>query len=109
MKKTKKLESRSYSEKILFLIVFIVFVIYSISLLYPVFWLIVNSLKHWVDYSLDMSIGNPFAMPKTLQWGNYKDAFESINANGVNFIGMLWNSVWITFVSTMLFDVHPFG
>lgn len=102
MKKTKKLESRSYSERILFLIVFIVFVIYSISLLYPVFWLIVNSLKHWVDYSLDMSIGNPFAMPKSLQWSNYKDAFQSINANGVNFVGMLWNSVWITFASTML-------
>ncbi len=93
---------RSKGEKVLFAFVFIIFALYALSLLFPFCWLIVNSLKHYTDYQLDVASGNPFALPKTLEWGNYAYSFSKLEDRGVTFPGMVWNSLWQCFLGLFL-------
>ena len=48
------------TERVLYTVVFIIFVLYSISILYPVFWLVQSSLKEPFDYAIDIAQGKPF-------------------------------------------------
>ena len=102
MFKKKEKVRRSFSEKILFTTVFIIFSLYAITLLIPTGWLIMSSLKDPVDFFLDKTFGKPFNLPKSLCWDNYKQAFELIQHNDVTFLGMFFNSVWITVACTGL-------
>ena len=85
---------RSRGEKVLYAFVFVIFALYALSLLFSFFWLVANSLKHYTDYQLDIAAGKAFALPKTLEWGNYAYSFSKLNDRGVTFFGMVWNSIW---------------
>ena len=49
------LQKRTKGERAVYVVVFILFLIYMISMIYPFLWMFVNSLKPFVDYTLDMS------------------------------------------------------
>ena len=60
------LTKRSVAQKILFFIVGIFFVLYAVSILFPVFWLLMNSLKDSTEYALQLANFDPFALPENM-------------------------------------------
>ena len=100
-KRTKEwsiLSARSSGERILFAVVFIVFVLYSFTLIFPVLWMIVSSFKGALEYSG----GGAFDMPKEWLFENFGKAFEMLNVGKTNFFGMIFNSLWYTAIVTSL-------
>lgn len=88
---------RSKGEKVLYTIVFIILAIYAASIIYPVFWIFLSSLKARLEYSG----GNPFALPKDWLFSNYFKAIQSLTlSDGTTFLDMVWNSVWYTVLSS---------
>lgn len=88
------LKVRNKAERIVFFVVFIFFVLYAVSLIYPFLWLIIASLKTPTGYMLDMTMGRPFAFPKPWTFDNYIYAFNKMEYRGTNFFGMFFNSLW---------------
>ncbi len=69
----------SKSERIIFAVVFIVFLIYSLAFLYPLFYLGINSLHDSLDYLDMIASGNGLlTIPKQLHFENYKTAFNEL-------------------------------
>ncbi len=87
-KKTKKLKTHS---KVVNAIGFVIFAIYTFSVLGPIVWTFLNSLKDRFEYMQDV-----VSLPKQWLFSNYLDAFEVLSANGENFFGMFFNSVWLS-------------
>lgn len=73
-------------------IVYLLFAIPVVTQLYPLLWLLLYSLKT----NEEIMGGSFFALPKELQWHNYKDAYES-----GSYLKYLSNSVMVTAI-TML-------
>ena len=90
---------RSRGEKILFAIVFVIFVVYAASLIYPFIWMFLGSLKTSTEYTLDGSQGRPFAFPDAFYFGNYSYAFTAMEYEGTNLFGMFFNSIWQSAIS----------
>lgn len=91
---------KSRQEKIVYGLVFAFFVLWSVVLLYPVLWVLLNSLKTRGQYFENITpvTGNPFAFPESWQFGNYIEAFKSIQlrtATGYASLGdMIFNTLW---------------
>ena len=92
------IRGRSRVEKVIFPIVFVIFLLYAISLIYPFVWLFLNSLKG----SLEYSGGNTFALPENWKFSNYLKAFEMLNLENATFFDLIFNSIWYTLVSSVL-------
>lgn len=71
------------------LICSIIFGIYCLSLLYPIAWAFIMSLKTPGEYLLDK-----VSFPKKAQWINYIKAFTQLSAGGNNLFVMFFNSIW---------------
>jgi ABC-type glycerol-3-phosphate transport system permease component len=84
------------SERIILMVFFFLFLIYAVSLLYPVVWTFYNSLKTGRVFNADQ-----FSIPWPAYWGNFQKAWSS-TVRGVTLLQALWNSVWITGLSTIL-------
>jgi ABC-type glycerol-3-phosphate transport system permease component len=99
------LNKRTASEKIVFAIIFTVFMIYAISIIYPLIYLIINSLQDAEQYLDNISLGgNAFALPEVWHFENYTKAFSGFSM--INFKGeeiylynMLINSIWYCLTS----------
>ena len=84
-------------------VIFALFVLYAVTLLYPMIWMFLSSLKG----SLEYETGNSLDLPKRWLFSNYGLAFESLvvrNKGGgtTSFFGMVWNSVWMNGISIVL-------
>lgn len=90
---------RSKGERVIFTLVFILFTVYSATLILPFIWLFLNSLKGSLEYTTT----NSFALPERWLFSNYIEAFESLSyddgLNHTSFFGMIFNSVWYTVLS----------
>lgn len=103
IKKSKDniLNRKTTGEKIVFSIFFVLFVLYAVALLYPVFYLFVNSFEDGFIYNYNKTSGthNPFAFPETWHFENYFEAFKMYakdsNNNPVYLPMMYVNSFWI--------------
>ncbi len=85
-------------EKVLFSFLFLLFVIYSVMLIYPILWGLMSSLK-----TTDAYFENTFAFPEwPFQFSNYSDALDEITAGGMSFWGMVWNSTWFAGGSALI-------
>ena len=77
-----------------FTIVFIIFLVYAVTLIYPFLWMLMNSFKDGFDVIL-----YPFEFPKTFLWSNYSYIFnpeaDSVFAK-YNIGEMFYNSITIT-------------
>ena len=92
------LTKKTRGEKILYTIVFLVFLLQSLTLLFPVLWMIVSSFKGALEYMG----GDAFALPEVWKFSNYAQAFEVLNIGNTNFFGMIFNSLWYTIITTFL-------
>lgn len=90
-------KKKSTSERVILIIMFVIFLIYGFTLLFPLIWAFYNSFKPPVEYDKDS-----FALP--IQWtvDNYQKVFTSIEANGTNIFTSLLNSIWMSALSTFL-------
>ncbi len=91
----------SRAEKIVLWITFAIFAFYSISLLYPVFWLIVNSLKTGAEFG-----GNPMGFPQSFHLKNYTEAF-TLTVGRTKILGMFVNSVILVVGCTVVSVLMP--
>lgn len=85
------------SETVVYTVVWIFLAIWAVLLLYPVFWLILNSLKPTDQYYDNIFYAKPFEFPTEWVFTNYIDAFNNISLSGqtqANFFTMLFNSLW---------------
>ncbi len=96
-RKNKNKVIRSTSEKICHEIVFLIFVLYSITLLYPFFFLLINSFK---TSQIEM-IMNPLGFPSSFSFKSYQQAFNRMNI-GEMFFNTVTLSVGQTFVTMSL-------
>ncbi len=86
---------RNTGEKILFLIAGIILGVWCLSLLFPYVWLIINSLESMVRFN--DNIGKVLTFPTVPIFKNYIDAFTLLNDGDTSFLGMFWNSIWLSF------------
>lgn len=86
----------SKEEKIVLSIVGVFFAIYSLTLLYPFLWAFINSFKSGPEY-----YENPYAFPMEFNFNNFVKAF-SLQVRGTGLLGLLFNSVWMTLLATVL-------
>ena len=95
------LYQRSKGEKVLFGIVFVLFFLYAASLIFPLLWLLINSLQDRTIYEVNLALGNAFGFPTALHWENYSYAFTQLSYNGANIFTMFFNSIWYTLAYTL--------
>lgn len=93
------LYKRSVGEKILFSIVFVLFLLYAISLLYPLAWLVINSFQDSMSFEMNKVLGDITRFPEKLVGVNYLKALEELNYNNSNMFQMFFNSIWFTVLS----------
>jgi raffinose/stachyose/melibiose transport system permease protein/N-acetylglucosamine transport system permease protein len=77
--------------------VFIFFSLYAVSIIFPFVWAFIGSLKTDDEYYEKV-----FALPKEWLFSNYKRAFEEFEINKTKMMGMIGNSVWLTFSGTFV-------
>lgn len=85
---------RNGREKILFGVVVVIFIIYSVTLLYPLFFLIQNSFKTAAEYAIDIALKRAYKFPEELIFSNYAQAFSKIKYKDYTLLTMFWNSTW---------------
>ena len=98
MKDKSILTQRSGTEKVLYLLIAIIFSIYALILVFPFVWLFVQSFGNYLTYNYDAFSVNSatfFYVPKEWHYKNYLEAFSLLKtSDGVTFFGMLGNSLW---------------
>lgn len=95
------LYQRSKGEKILYAFIFLLFFLYAASLVFPLLWLLMNSLQDRTLYELNQIYGKAFVFPTELHWENYSYAFTQLTYNDANIFMMFFNSVWYTLAYTL--------
>lgn len=98
IKRYKRKINKTISERVVFSIVFLLFVIYALMLVYPVVWGLMSSLKDIEGYW-----DNMFGLPSfPLRFSNYRDAIKEITEGGMSFLNMGWNSIWFSAGSAII-------
>ncbi len=100
-KRSNKIK-RGKGESVFMWIMFALFLFYALSVILPFLWMIMNSLKSNGEF-----FENWNSFPSRLKFENYADAFEKINYNGTNLIGMFFNSVILTAENTLAAVIFP--
>jgi len=90
-------KKKSVGEKVTLSIMFVVFLIYGFSLLFPLIWAFYNSFKTTTDYDMDS-----FRLPLVWTFKNYEEAFTTAAAGKTNIPMAIFNSIWMSIVSTFL-------
>ena len=98
------MERRSGGEKVLYIIVFIIFSLQTFTMFFVVWWLFNNSLKDPFEYS---RLENSLQLPNKLLFGNYASAFKTLNAGETTFFEMILNSLYYTAVTSLLGSFCP--
>lgn len=95
------LRKRTVGEKIIFAVIFVLFVVYALVLIVPILWLLINSFKSNLEYYDSISNATPFAWPKNFKFLNYAKAFSMFQYGDSTFWDMLFNSVWYVLIVTV--------
>jgi ABC transporter, permease protein len=88
---------RSIPDKIIFSVVFVVFLVYAFTLIYPFVWGFFSSLKSPREYR-----NSPDFLPHDWLWENYLTAFNELKVGDSNLLSMVWNSVWFSVGSMVI-------
>lgn len=88
---------RSIAEKIVIYTALVIFIIYAITMIFPIAWAFIGSLK-----TNDELIESAFGLPKEWLFSNYIEAFQDYEVSGHNMISMILNSLWLTFAGTFV-------
>lgn len=100
IKEHSLLFKRTKLQKVIFVIVFIIFCIYALSLIFPFVWVFLMSLKDGLEYDIDIALGRAFALPDKPLFINYVQAFKELSYRNTTFFGMFFNSIWYTAFTT---------
>ena len=87
----KMADKKTLPESIFLWCLCVLFIIYTVSLIYPLFWTVINALKTPKEF-----FKNLYGFPKELTFDGFKTAL-SIKVSDTTIIGMFFNSVVITF------------
>ncbi|MBR3845332.1 MAG: carbohydrate ABC transporter permease [Clostridia bacterium] len=79
------------------LLIFFAFTFYAVSLIYPLVWAFLSSLKEATEYMTN----NKMDLPKDWLFTNYLKAFEGLNIDGKDMFDMFFNSIWFTLGGTL--------
>lgn len=79
------------------LLIFFAFTFYAVSLIYPLVWAFLSSLKESTEYMTN----NKMDLPKDWLFSNYLKAFEGLNIDGKDMFDMFFNSIWFTLGGTL--------
>lgn len=74
------------------IIAFILFLLFSFTMVYALVWAFGSSLKDPIEYMRSKQS----IFPQAWKFSNYIDAFKLFEHNGTNLIGMFGNSIWLT-------------
>ena len=80
---------RTGGEKAMFAVMFVVFALFSASVIFALVWAFFQSLKENLEFWDDM-----LSMPKKWLFSNYIQAFKSVQYSKYSFLGMFLNSIW---------------
>ena len=94
------LSKRSRADKVIFAVVSVIFVIYTLTMFFAVGWMFMTSLK-----AANEELG--FSFPKKLLFSNYAKAFNVLSSGKTTFFGMFFNSLWYTGIATALGVIMP--
>ena len=87
----------SVGAKIVTGIVYMIFWLYTASLIFFIAWAFYNSVKTDDEFLYNMN-----ALPTVWNFKNYADAYRFIEHNETGFIGMFINSIWFAVGSSLL-------
>ena len=96
------LARRSGGERAVFIVAFIILAVYSVSLLLPLLWMLMNSFKDGTEYAMDVVAATTLRFPEVWKFSNYANVFAEITYNNVNFFGMLGDSIYFIVVGSGL-------
>ena len=96
------LARRSGGERAVFIVAFIILAVYSVSLLLPLLWMLMNSFKDGTEYAMDVVAATTLRFPEAWKFSNYANGFAGIICNNVNFFGMLGDSIYFIVVGSGL-------
>lgn len=106
---SKTLSFRKYP--VFSLVAIFLLIIFSLMVILPLVWALFSSVKHYLDYDANPVSFLPDFSLYSFEFGNYIDAFNSIEAvvtlnNGTtlyfNMISMLFNTIWFTLLYSIL-------
>lgn len=88
---------RHGAEKAAFGAIFVIFVLFSLSFLFPFAWILINAFKTKAEFASDF-----MAWPKTWDWSNFANALTFKNATTKNYtlFQMMWTSVLVAGLGT---------
>ena len=102
------MDRRSAGERVVYTIIFVLFALYALSILYPLFFLFTNSFQSRLGYLDNMTPGgNPFALPEVWHFENYLKAlsemkYPTVSGQQIGLPMMFFNSIW--FVGICVFE-----
>lgn len=88
----KTLSQKSWGLLVFKALLFILLLLYAISLVIPLLWTFLTALKSQVEYSTY----NVNGLPEKWLFSNFALAFTELNVDGSNLFAMIFNSVWYT-------------
>lgn len=94
--KHKLFARKSTVEKVVYGVVFVIFTLYAATLLFPLVWGLISSLKTPFEYY------EPFSLPAKPLFSNYLNAIDSLGMENMSMLEMLWNSIWFSVGSTII-------
>jgi len=77
--------SRKWPEYLRYLIL----ILLAVCAIFPIFFLLINSTKTQLEFST-----NPLALPRGIEWQNYKEAFDIIGGPILNSVIIVFGSVF---------------
>lgn len=92
-----RMKSLSTSQKIVYILAFIFFSVVELSKVYIIVLGFLQGCKTHTEAILD-----PFGLPSVWHFENYIDAFTLLEVKGVNFLGMIGNTLWYASGSVVL-------
>lgn len=89
-------KARKSKRKYLYITVAVILGIYALTMLIPLYFVVINSLKRPSQF-----YDNPWTLPKVLYLANYRKVF-SLSVDEVSVLGMYVNSIILTGASTLI-------
>ena len=96
--KWEQREKRTVPQKILFAVIFVIFTAYALTLIFPFFWILLNSFKTSYEFFAE---GNFMYFPKTFAPENFIKAFSQ-DYSGATLAGMFFMSILMATAGTLI-------
>ena len=84
-------------EKVLYIMVSLVFALVAASYLYILIWMFISACKTHNEIIME-----PFGLPKTWLWEHFGETFRTLEVNGTGFFQMLFNSIWFSTIPVII-------